>query len=250
MKLRVLGSLLLLAAAVMISCSKDKDQPLNTLVLKMRQGIIPGDDTVYIVKYDAGSRITSIIDSVYADTLKVEYNSTGKVISVQDEGWEPATFTYNDAGQLTEIFYEAGEYSERYVFEYTNGVLSKKSEYSKTNANSPALNLWRYHTYVVTNGNITNMKEYDAAGGLLGETTFTYSAYPNAFKPLSLLNARNTLGLGDLANHETYFNNNLISSSSVEGVQTTFAYTYASGERLAQFVSSSPYAIYTRMFSY
>jgi YD repeat-containing protein len=216
----------------------------------MRQGIIPGDDTVYVVKYDASNRITSIIDSVYEDTLKVTYNIAGKVSAVQDEGWDPATFTYNDAGQLTEIFYEAGEYSERYVFEYTNGVLSKKSEYAQTNANSPVLNLWKYHTYVVTNGNITNMKEYSAADALLSETTFTYSAYPNALKPLSLLNSRNTLGLGDLANHETYFNNNLIASSTVGGVQTTFTYTYASGERLAQFVSSSPNAIYTRMFSY
>jgi len=261
MRVKFAAYLLLFISTVIISCSKDdvkpeeQDQSGSSLFVRIQQGINPEDDSVYLISYDANKRIKSITDSISEDVLTPAYDGKGNLSSTKytyevngSVFSSTVTFTYNGADQLTEV-YVATEPS-RYTFEYTNGVISKKSYFIQTNANSPALNLWRYWTYEMTDGNITSMKEYNSAGSLVKETTFTYTSEPNVFKPIALINFSNYTGMLELANEDNFFNKNLIATSTEGDMKTVFTYTYNSRKQLTKAIVDGPDGIYTRMFSF
>ncbi|GAA0546544.1 hypothetical protein GCM10009415_30920 [Chitinophaga japonensis] len=220
----------------------------------MQQGLIPGDDTVYLISYDADNRVKSIIDSAYDNTWKPVYDNAGNLISITESGWN-ISFSYNADNQLTQIDYQAGGIPARYTFEYVNGVVSKKSYYTYTDLQVPELRLWRYFTYEVTDGNITGMKQYDSGDNLVNERKFTYNGEPNVFKPISLFNFLNNLGTNDIANFETFFNKNLITSTSIINngqapYVATYAYTYNDNKQLTKIVVSWPSDTFTWQLSY
>lgn len=264
MKVKFTICLLLITMAI-ISCSKKDDakpddQSPNptegTLLLRLQQGF-GSDDTVYLFSYDANKRVSSVLDSTSSDKFEVvpAYDNAGNLSSLVEKyhgsTYPAGTFKYNADNLLTEVNFSQFGSPARYVYEYTNSVLSKKSYYTVTNLNSPTtLNLAGYFTYEVTNGNITNRKAYNSTGTLLGETIITYTSDTNVFKPLSLLNFRNGIGLGGLADDEKFFNNNLIAGFSEGGNQTKYTYTYNNNKRLTKVVINTSYGVYTRMLSY
>lgn len=63
--------------------------------------------------------------------------------------------------------------------------------------NPTVLELWRYYTYEVKNGNITSRKEYTTAG-FSNEMTFTYTSDTNVFRPLCMFNVAGMLALEDV----------------------------------------------------
>jgi hypothetical protein len=261
MKIIITAYLLLFASIAFISCKKKNVTPPqnqkeeDSLIVRIHYDIIQGSPAVFLVNYDADRRIKRILDSIQAFTSTPSYDGAGNMISIR-ERWGSGdsyimTFSYNTDNQLTQIDSgEMGQYSHRYVFEYANGILSKKSLYTRANL-GPDLSLFRYFTYEVTNGNITKMRQYNSANRLEFETTFTYTSYPNIFKPFALLNYGNgdVIGLGQVAKEETFFNKNLIANSTTQNNQTTFTYTY-DNQRLRKFMVGTPSAGHTRFLSY
>jgi YD repeat-containing protein len=263
MKMKFAIPLLLIGSLTIFSCSKDDNSPGgetpgDSLFVKITQGLIPGDDTVFIVSYDDSHRIKSIINSSWEDTLEATYNAAGQLGTITEkDGYgdgNVTTLSYNADHQLTEFNFKGGNYQTRYTFEYTNGVLAKKSFYANDPFDGGTPTLWNYATYEVTNGNITGMKEYSNQDVLLNEITFTYSTEPNVFKPLSLFNAgMNILGADDIANFETFFNKNLLKSKVVTGQQNytfTYDYTYNDKKQLTKVVVNLPEGAHTRQLSY
>jgi antitoxin component YwqK of YwqJK toxin-antitoxin module len=186
--------------------------------------------------------------------MSVTYNTSGTIASTSkiEDGSnyiDNMTFTYNDANQLTEADYDDGYVILKYTFEYTSGILSKKTFYQNQGPGT-AVTLYRYYTYVFTNGNITDMKEFDGADNLQGETTYTYNSDANLFQTLGLLNTYNAFGADDLANLDTYFNKNLTATATTASDKINYTYTYNTHKQLTKVVVSAPYATYTRMFGY
>src|ERR1700753_2328654 len=146
------------------------------------------NDTVYLLRYNSSAQLTVLLDSLYQDSLVATYTS-GKLTAVNDVGafsLGSSSFTYDANGLLTEIDCNVAGSNDKYTFEYTSGVVSKKSYYSDFGLGG-AQNLYSYDVYTVTNGNITDMKDYDAANNLNYDATFTYGsqANPATFKTLA-----------------------------------------------------------------
>lgn len=263
MKMKFTISVMLIASLAIFSCSKNKidvdpkeEQP-GTLITKMTQGLIPGDDTVFVFNYDADKRIKTVVDISYSDTFKAVYNAAGLISDVVNTGFGSGTssFIYNANNQLIQADFVAGGggYKTRYTFEYTGGVISKQSYYTGGMGGSQ-LTLSRYTTYEVTNGNITTAKEYSNSNTLLNELKYTYNNEPNVFQPMCLINWENFLGADDIADIEMFFNKNLVTSIAHtyagETSTATYAYTYNDKKQLTKVVFNSPSYIHTRQFEY
>jgi hypothetical protein len=186
------------------------------------------NDTVYLLTYNSSSQLITLLDSLYQDSLVATYDASGNLSTVNDIGafaLGSSSFTYNSNGTLAQIDANVAGENEQYVFEYTNGVVSKKT-YSSDFGSGGALQLWSYDVYTMSNGNITDMKEYDAANDLTSETTFTYGAQANPFKTLGLFNFGNRLGTQDIINYETYFNKNIQTGYTNSSFNVTSSLTF------------------------
>lgn len=267
MRMKFSISVLLIASLTFFSCSKDNDptepdenEPeTETLITKMTQGLVPGDDTVFVFSYDADKRIKSVINVSDQDTFETSFNTAGLISAVVIRGkYNRGTdsFTYNANNQLIQADFESagGGYQTRYTFEYTGGVIAKKSYYTG-GMGEGELALLRYTTYEVTNGNITGSKEYSNTNTFLFEEKYTYNNEPNVLQPICLLNWMNFLGADDVADIEMFFNKNLITGRAYtyagETSTATYAYTYNDKKQLTKVVfNNSPSFIHTRQFEY
>ncbi|MCW3467842.1 hypothetical protein [Chitinophaga nivalis] len=270
MKMRFTACLLFFVAVIIVSCKKemstpDAQPPVVTVptasangdqFVGWRQGLPEAYDTLFKVSYDVNKRIKSVENTTYGSIYNATYDGAGNltVFTQIHKGVLALTvnFKYN-ADNLLEEF-DPPMYSgskSRYTYQYTNGILSRKTYYTVTNQKYPTtLNIWRYYTYEATNGNITSRKEYDSENKLVGETTFTYTNDKNIFRSLCMFNFINDLGLYDVASVEKFFNKNLIATETVNGVQRKFSYTYNENKQLTGLVVSYPGAIRTRTWFY
>lgn len=261
MKMKISIPVLFFVALSIFSCSKDKvtdpEQPGSALFTKMTQGLIPGDDTVFVFNYDAVKRIKNIVNSSWNDTLEATYSAAGLLSAVAGRGESGSpkfSFSYNANNQLTEIRFVTGPYRTRYTFEYTNGVISKKNFYQNSNDNADPT-LYTYSTYQVTNGNISSIKHYRADGNTyLSEETFTYNNESNVFRAMSLINCMNDLGASDIADIDMFFNKNLPTAATVTSSfgsgTATINYTYNDKKQLTKTVFTGSSYIHTWQFAY
>jgi YD repeat-containing protein len=252
-----LKSCLALSLLLVFSCKKSNNSAQNNTsgssLVRIQQGVDPNitNDSVYLIKYNTSKKIASITDSLNQDTLTAAYDAgTGKLSTVTETYGTNAAFTYDGNGLLTQINYQLAGSSEQYTFEYTNGVVSKKSYYS--NLGSGGLSLQGYFTYTVANGNITSMTEYTKSGVLVVTTNFTYGTQANPFKDLSLFTYGNILGTSDVINAETYFNTNVLTGALWNGVSIAATYTFNANQLASKLVANNNYLNYveTWMFSY
>ncbi|HLK31165.1 MAG TPA: hypothetical protein VKT28_21475 [Puia sp.] len=231
-----LPSLILFAA-----CKKDSSsggQQSGTTLTRIVEGTDPNlaNDTVYLISYNSG-RISSVLDSLYQDSLVATYDASGRLTEVDDIGpysLGSATFSYDANGLLTQILSNVAGSTDKFVFEYTNGVLSKKSDY--TDAGGGSFQLWNYDVYTFNNGDITDMKEYNSAGALTFEATYSYGSQANPFKNLSLFNFGNRLGTDDIINFDTYFNKDIRTGFSISGLNSTSTNTFNSRQKPTKIV--------------
>ena len=243
-RLAVLSIFSLLAFAT--ACKKNSSSPNqgNTTTGKMvriLQGTDPDitNDTVYLISYDASGKITSLIDSLNLDTLAASYDASGNLTAITDKSAYPqydmnGSFTYDGSNHLTQMDYNLAGSAERYTFDYTSGVVSKKSYYS--NLGSGPLTLQNYYTYTLSGNNITDIKFYSSGGALLAEGTATYGSQANPFKTLSLFNFGDRLGLDGIAPIESFFNSNINAAVSTSGLSATANVTYDSKQQLSKIV--------------
>lgn len=238
-----------------ISCKKDNGSgggpSSNSNLVRIQQGVDPDitNDTVYLISYDGSKKITSIVDSLFNDTLTATYDASGNLAAVNETYGTNSTYTYDGNNQLTQIDYQLAGSHEQFVFEYTNGVVSKETYNS--NLGSGPVSKQSYFTFVVTDGNITSIKAYNKNDVLVSETTCTYGSQPNTFKALSLFNYGGILGADDIFRPETFFNKNNLSGFSVNGLNTSSVYTY-NGQLPTKIVTTdqSISGVFTWAFSY
>lgn len=214
------------------SCKKDTgtgggQQSGGTTLFRIQEGTDPDivNDTVYLISYNSSGKISQMLDSLYQDSLVATYDGSGNLSTVNDVGafsLGNSSFTYDANNLLTQINCSVAGENDQYVFEYANGIVSKKSYYSDLGLGG-SLQLYSYDVYTVSNGNITDMKEYDAANNLTSETKFTYGSQANPFKLFGLFNFGNRLGTQDIISYETYFNKNILAGYSIVGGATATA---------------------------
>jgi hypothetical protein len=92
-----------------------------------------------------------LLDSLYQDSLVSTYNASGNLGTVNDIGsfgLGSSSFTYNTNGTLAQINANVAGENDQYVFEYTNGIVSKKT-YSSDFGQGGALQLYSYDVYTV-----------------------------------------------------------------------------------------------------
>lgn len=245
MKWLKLSAFLLFLASLAASCQKeingddenggDGGSSTPGKLVRIHQGLDPltDDDTVYLISYNAAGRISKVIDSMYEDTMTAHYDASGRIDHISSNLGENVYYTYDANGLLVQQDYNWGT-DERFVFTYDNGVIAKKSYYD--NATGP-MALWRYWTYTLTNGNITNIKEYNKNGTLVGEANLTYSTLPNDYKDLALFNYGNYLGLDPFVNYESLFNKNLVSTIELNGINISLTSTLNDRQQLGKLVA-------------
>jgi hypothetical protein len=249
------SSILVLLSA---SCKKhnDSSNPGTTsgTLVRIQQGTDADitNDTVYLIKYNSANKIASIVDSLNLDTLTATYDATsGKLSSVNSTWGIKATYIFDASGLLTQLSYTGGSDIERFTFEYTNGVISKKNYYS--NLGSGPLTLLDYYTYTVSGGNISSESKYAANGSLQLTSTYTYSSQSNSFKDLCLFNYSGTLGSDNIIDVDTYFNTNLRATISENGSSSANnTYTTGSSQQVTKAVSKDVVYgdVFTWMFTY
>jgi len=239
-----IGGTIILAVAMFAACKKSSsDNPPNppgsTGLVRIQQGTDPdlSNDTVYRIAYNDAKKISTLVDSIYNDTLVATYDGSGNLTAVTDKGAYPinATYTYGANNTLTQLDYVLAGSAERYTFEYTGGVVSKKSYYS--NLGAGPLQLRGYFTYVVTGGNITLIKAYIAGGIQVAAANLTYGAQTNPFSNLCLFNYGGRLGMDDIAPIEAYFNKNIVASLATSGITATLNNTFDSKQQLGKIVA-------------
>ncbi|HVW58597.1 MAG TPA: hypothetical protein VHC48_01130 [Puia sp.] len=261
---------LLIAVSCTIACKKsnvvkppDEPGPDTTSVplppkpvylTRIQQGTDPdlSKDTVYKLTWKDSLRISMLVDSIKNDTLVAAYDDGGYLLTITDKGPDSdnATFTYDGSHQLTQITYSNATSTQQWVFEYTGGVVSKKSYYTATGAAPLKLSL--YFTYVVTDSNITQIKTYTSTGIQVAVATVTYDTKPNPFRNLCLFNYRKRLNIDDIAPYEAYFNKNIVTSLSVLGVTATLNNTFDGKQRIGRIVADDKInqKLYTWQFFY
>jgi hypothetical protein len=90
----------------------------------------------------------------------------------------------------------------------------------------------------VSNGKITDMKEYGAPNNLTSETTIPYGTQGNLFKTLSLFNFGNRLGTQDIINYETYFNKNIQTGFTTKSLSSTSTLTFNSQQKPTKIITN------------
>lgn len=251
MKRSILIAVLFVGTISLFSCSKDKDSGGDPITAEsanfvtFTQGTDPASDTVYKVTFDASNRISRLVDSYDPpDTLTTTYDANSNLVVLterydgEDDNYN---YTYNSSNQLTQYTYWGGE---KYVFSYTNGVIAKKEHYSNNS-------LFETFVYTVADGNITDIKVYSSASALKYEVTLTYTSDDNVLKGLYYVNGEyNMLGMNYDLGMEPCFCKNLLASYTINGVVTTYTYTFNANKHLTKYVASSPESIYTRFLGY
>jgi hypothetical protein len=215
------------------SCKKDSSNSggggnQSSGLVRIQQGVDPAiiNDSVYLLKYDSKNRITSVIDSIYQDTLIATYNANGQLSTIQEHNPyadDQLSATYDGSGHLTEIDYILAGEMDQYAFTYT-GSMPSQCVWS-TNAGSGSLFVWRTYQYTATGQNITNIKEYDKDNSFIGERRLTFGNQANPFKTLSFFNWGGRLGTDDIIYMETFFNANLTATTAWYGPSNNLFYT-------------------------
>jgi len=268
-EMRFVTILLALLCSVHFSCQKelsveisDSNSTTNPAIppsgggklVRIQQGIDPDItmDTVLLISYDGSQRITQIVDSLYTDTIKVTYDaSTGRLAQARGR-YSNVQYLFNSGGQLIEINYANFGHTGKYTFEYTNGVLTKKNEYSDIGPGG-SLQLWSYSMYTFNGENISRVITYHNNGSLFYQTDYTFGNHANSFKDLGLLNVSNTLGLDKLTDLDIYFCKNDFTKAVTDGITNITLYTYNSQQQpvKATIEQSNPYPyLNTWMFQY
>ncbi len=282
MKMRFVIPMLLCAFTAFVSCSKNDDNPQPET--ETPGGNDNPDDTYHpgapyfigmiqvngvkdttLFRYNAKKQLVNVV-MLGGDSVTGTYNSAdnlSQIVVKHNDGTLSATinFSYNADNQLIRIGNKLGntEYVDTMI--YVNGVLSRRNGYEIDPAvNNGKPRNYGYDIYVVTDGNITNLKNYDNGGNFMSEATMTYNSDPNVFKTLALFNKLENLDVTDIANDLIAFNKNMVTgATTITNVQARIVnvceYTYDDKKQLIMAVTSQTIngklnLDYKRMFSY
>jgi hypothetical protein len=188
----------------------------GTALFRMQLGINPNlkEDTIWTIAYNAIDKPAVITDSLTGFTATASYDASQRISQILTSAGDEAMFSYNINGLLTEINVAWGGHRERFVFSYTNNIVSKKSYYTE-NGSGRDLVLTKDYLYTVINNNITSIKEYSPSGELLQTQSCSFDIQPNVFKDFSLFSYAMLLEADHLMDAETYFNKNLLVKATI-----------------------------------
>jgi YD repeat-containing protein len=210
MKIKISYYILIFVSAILMSCHKEpvKQTTIGTQLVRIQQGTDPATDTVYHISYNNVNKIDKITDSTNYTTYNAVYNANGKLVKVLSSVFS-AEYSYDATGLLTGMTTNIAGVQEQFVIAYNNGIITEKKWYTDVFGGG-TLSLWETFKYTVTDGNITNIKEYRSDSSLVSDKELRYDFQPNPFKELSLFNFGNILGASEIFNTDTYFNRNIL----------------------------------------
>jgi len=240
------------------SCKKDSPSSggssntgIGTKLVRIQQGTDPTTDTVFKIIY-SGDNIAKIYDSIFAGTIEPDTLSTifinGTLVSASDESGFSANYSYNSSSQISTIDAMVVGEHDVYTYTYNNGILAQKT-WSSDLGRGGTPTLYVTSKYTVTNGNITEIKEYENGNDLFDDLTLTYSSQiqPAVFKQLALLNIGNILGLDHILGFDSYtfdsfLNTNLVTGCSEGGSSgnATFTNTFNAQQQPVKIVTNIP----------
>lgn len=189
----------------------------GTEIKRIQQGVHPDltKDTVWLLTYTPSKKISKIYDSLYNyDSMTATYDVADRLVEVNSAPQDYIRITYDAAGLLTQVNYYWAGSRERYLVEY-NGNNISKTTYLSDLGSGGAFQTLGYETYTVTDGNITEVRQFSTGGTLQAQATLTYGTQANPFKNLSLFNFANRLGMDQIVNFYTYFNKNISSGARI-----------------------------------
>lgn len=246
MKIKTLATFIFPVLMFLISCQKEFDffeetiKPSTGQLIRMQQGT-GKEDTVHLIIYDSAMRIKLIIDSTHHDTLEASYDLSGNLVGIIAKYPNPysdrVSAVYDENGLLLEYDYIAAGTHEKLVFEYKDKIVAKQTVYSNAGSGSE-LQIRKYFLYEVSNGNITNIKQYSVSNVLQNEKKLSYGTEPNPFKKIALFNFSNILGTEHIINIETFFCANVLTGlTTKDGYTVTSSYTYDNEQKLVKIVT-------------
>ncbi len=211
---------LTILSSLLVCCNKQADKQMvnnkGTQLVRIQQGTDPATDTVNLISYNTQNKIEMITDSTNDVSLNASYNAQGRLSGINTTFSFNASYTYDGNGLLTEVNTDVVGVHDQYIITYNNGVIAEKKWYTQVNVSGPP-SLWETFKYTVTDGNITDIKEYRYDGTLISDKELDYDLEPNPFKELSLFNFANVLGTDEIFNLDTYFNKNILHGYAVNG---------------------------------
>ncbi len=250
MRTKTLVTLIFPVLIFLISCQKelsffdDTIKPSTQQLIRIRQGITT-DDTVHLIIYDSTMRIKMIIDSTYHDTLEASYDPLGNLVAItlkySNSYGDRASAVYDENGLLIQYDYTIAGTYEKLIFEYKDRIVTKKSVYSNLGLGTE-VQLRSYSLYEVSNGNITNIKQYFSSNVLKNEKKLSYGDQPNPFKKIALFNFSNILGTEHIINIETFFCNNVLTGfTTKDGYSVSSSYSYDNEQKPEKIVTREIY---------
>ena len=228
----------------------------GSTLFRMQMGTNPNikQDSIWTIAYNSINKPSMISDSLNGFTASATYDVSQRIKEISTSRGDQAMFIYNINGLLSTIDVAWAGRRYRYVFSYTNNIVSKKSCYSD-NGSGRDLVLTKEYAYTVINNNITSIKEYSPSGDLLRVENCSFDIQPNVFKDFSLFSYSLLLGADHLIDAETYFNKNLLTRVTVtENARTSDellnSYTLNGKQFPVRVISKSKNGAFTWTFSY
>jgi hypothetical protein len=228
----------------------------GSVLFRMQLGTNPNikQDSVWKIAYNAIGQPAMISDSLSGFTASATYDPSQRLSEIITSRGDEAVFAYNINGLLNEIRVAWSGHQDRYVFSYTNNIISKKSRYSDYGTGRDLV-LTREYAYTVDNNNITSIKEYSPSGELLNVEKCSFDIQPNPFKNVSLFSYALALGADHLIDAETYFNKNLLTKVTVtENARTSEelvnSYTLNDKQFPVKVISKNANGTFTWTFNY
>jgi len=234
-KITIKCCLLFICSSFLVCCKKEPTQKTVTTgdarLVRIQQGTDPATDTVYHIFYNNINKIEMITDSTNYVTFNSSYNAKGQLTGVAMLNAFSAEYSYDATGLLTGINMEIAGEQEQFAITYNNGIIAEKKWYVEVSTGG-SLSLFETFKYTVTDGNITNIKEYRYDGSLVSDKELRYGFEPNPFRELSLFNFANVLGADEIFNIDTYFNRNILEGYVID------SNSYASNDNLYEGANS------------
>lgn len=271
MKRSLLIAFSICSSVFFISCQKDgvgpaeeenpgtgnPPLPSNCKLSKITQGL-PGNDTVFVLKYNAEGLLSEVTEPDWWATMNISYVAgSTRLEKVDGDKTYDLTLTYNAQNKLTSLqTYHGLTYNYQYD---GNGQVNRVDEIPKAGGQ------FKYYVPVFNSqGDISSFSSKRVSDNSVIDTyTITYSDIPNPIGGFALLNISNWMGMMELLPGSMIVpspSKYLVSSFTVFNGTDTYSYniTYDkdAGNKIVKAVSdmknpdNSPRARYTWNFTY
>jgi len=190
--------------------------------LGFRNAFTNSEGSVYMTSYDALGRVLANTNALGRQTLRLEYDANGNILSAIDADGGVTTFTYDALNRL--LSRTVGDQTDSFTYNANGGLLSACNATAEERLSYDVMNRLYSATVAINGLSVTTHWIYDL-GGL--PTNITYGV--NGISLRREFDAKGRLvALDDGRSHRWTFaydrSGRLLSSSSPDGRTSTFEY--------------------------